>query len=174
MSRINRVPFGLQDLLGSQNLGVNPSDMAQQVAPTLDLFPFWSAERLTMYTDTAVEVTARGAYLAYTVPLGEAWIPLWWSGALPGFEAAGQEIRFTLNMLTFPNIALSASNVSVATTGVFVATAVGEVLRLPYSFPQRTMHLSGTQFRLLVDHYDANGAANVFIQHTLCYVRLET
>ena len=46
MSKINRPPVGLQFLLGSQNFGENPSHLAQQVTPTLDLFEFYATELL--------------------------------------------------------------------------------------------------------------------------------
>lgn len=48
MSQINRPPLGLQNLLGSQNFGDNPSELAQAVAPTLDLLPFYGAGLLRL------------------------------------------------------------------------------------------------------------------------------
>lgn len=52
MSRINRPPFGLQQLLGSQNFGKNPPDLAQVVQPTIDLTPFYGAGLLRMESNT--------------------------------------------------------------------------------------------------------------------------
>lgn len=43
MSQINRPPLGLQQLLGSQNFGQNPRELAQTVQPTIDLFPFFGS-----------------------------------------------------------------------------------------------------------------------------------
>lgn len=43
MSRINRPPLGLQQILGSQNFGVNPTELKQDVQPTVDLLPFYGA-----------------------------------------------------------------------------------------------------------------------------------
>ena len=46
MSKINRPPLGLQQLLGSQNFGVNPTELEQSVKGTIDLFPFFGAPLL--------------------------------------------------------------------------------------------------------------------------------
>lgn len=46
MSQINTPPLGLQQLMGSQNFGDNPSDLAQQVIPTVDLTPFLATRKI--------------------------------------------------------------------------------------------------------------------------------
>ena len=72
MSRINRVPFGLQDLLGSQNFGDNPSELSRVVAPTLEMTPFLTAER-TSYVHTSASKSTNGQIVAQVVPDGEIW-----------------------------------------------------------------------------------------------------
>lgn len=72
MSRINRVPFGLQDLLGSQNFGDNPSELAQVVAPSLDMLPFLSAERMS-YEYASASVSGNAEIASMVVPEGELW-----------------------------------------------------------------------------------------------------
>jgi hypothetical protein len=72
MSRINRVPFGLQDLLGSQNFGDNPSELSGVVAPTLDMGMFLTAER-TNYAYKAVAISNNGLVTSFVVPEGEVW-----------------------------------------------------------------------------------------------------
>lgn len=46
MSRINRPPSGLQQLLGSQNFGENPDELLQEVRPVIDCLPFFGADLL--------------------------------------------------------------------------------------------------------------------------------
>jgi hypothetical protein len=46
VSQITRVPRGLQDFLGSQNFGSNPSQLGSVVAPTLDISPFMAADKI--------------------------------------------------------------------------------------------------------------------------------
>lgn len=72
MSQINRVPFGLQDLLGSQNFGDNPSELSQVVAPTLDMTPFLTAER-TSYSYLSLTLAANAEIGTIVVPEGELW-----------------------------------------------------------------------------------------------------
>lgn len=73
MSQINRVPQGLQDLLGSKNFGDNPADLGSIVAPTLDLFTFLAGERLTWETSVGV-VNTTGITSQFDVPDGELWL----------------------------------------------------------------------------------------------------
>lgn len=46
MSQINRPPTGLQQLLGSQNFGVNPDNLARDVMGVVNLYPFYAAQTL--------------------------------------------------------------------------------------------------------------------------------
>lgn len=46
MSQINRPPTGLQQLLGSQNFGVNPNELERTVQSTVDLVPFLGSQTL--------------------------------------------------------------------------------------------------------------------------------
>lgn len=81
MSRINRVPFGLQDLLGSQNFGDNPSELGGVVAPVLDMSPYLTAERYSYKHDTDV-LADNGQITTFLVPDGEIWYVLAVGGAL--------------------------------------------------------------------------------------------
>lgn len=73
MSRINRVPLGLQDLLGSQNFGDNPSELGSVVAPTLDMTNFLRAERRWFAQASAFAIAVDGQVTAIQVPQGEIW-----------------------------------------------------------------------------------------------------
>lgn len=72
MSQINRPPVGLQSLLGSQNFGDNPSDLAQQVLPQIDLFPFWAQQSLELAYETATSA-GNGSIIELRVPDGKIW-----------------------------------------------------------------------------------------------------
>lgn len=74
MSQINRVPQGLQDLLGSKNFGDNPAELSQVVAPTTDLSKFYEAERRSWFQPiTSINMTAEGAITSLAVPEGQLW-----------------------------------------------------------------------------------------------------
>ena len=75
MSRINRVPFGLQDLLGSQNMGDNPSELSRVVAPTLPMMPFYYAQKREYAVSNVVTVVDQddSGGCVIDVPEGEIW-----------------------------------------------------------------------------------------------------
>lgn len=73
MSQINRPPIGLQSLLGSKNFGQNPSELAQQVVPTVDLYPFWASQQLRFNRDTVTAVAGQGSVVETTLPQDETW-----------------------------------------------------------------------------------------------------
>lgn len=73
MSQITRVPWGLQDFLGNQSQGDNPSEFAQIVAPVLDLSQFYSIEKEKHYTE-GFGIISTNATIDVEVPEGEVWI----------------------------------------------------------------------------------------------------
>lgn len=73
MSQINRVPRGLQDFLGSQNFGDNPSELGSVVAPVLDITDYLKSERRFFNYNASAGVAVDGAVLSHTVPSGELW-----------------------------------------------------------------------------------------------------
>lgn len=58
MSKINRPPLGLQQLLGSQNFGTNPADLEGKVRPTIELLPFYGAGVLRHAQTSGARVAA--------------------------------------------------------------------------------------------------------------------
>lgn len=75
MSRINRVPYGLQDLLGSQNFGDNPSELGGVVSPVLDMYQFMKLERREFVINAAGSTrTTPGNFSNIVVPQGEIWM----------------------------------------------------------------------------------------------------
>lgn len=75
MSRINRVPRGLQDLFGNTAAGRNPADLLQEVRPIIDLLPLWITEKLD-YVPFTGSFAAVFQQNTIRVPQGELWIPV--------------------------------------------------------------------------------------------------
>lgn len=72
MGRVNTNPLGLLDLLQSKTDGINPSDLAESVAPVLDITQFYLSERMGI--EFAVVSTASiGNQSAIEVTAGEVW-----------------------------------------------------------------------------------------------------
>lgn len=73
MTQVTRVPFGLQDLLGTKSFGENPSDLSQTIAPTLDLTAFLKAERRAFQLQSSVQLFGNGQAGVFTIPTGQLW-----------------------------------------------------------------------------------------------------
>ena len=96
MSKINAPPLGLQDLLGSQNFGDNPDELARTVFGGVDLIPFLGSTRISY--DRATEsntLTLGGGIAPLAVPEGEAWLLLGATGTAVGLQV-GQDISIQL------------------------------------------------------------------------------
>lgn len=70
MSRINKLPVGLQSFLESKNFGDNPSELAQTVLPTLDTAPFFSVYDLDSVLSNQANVNNNGTIAVIETPEG--------------------------------------------------------------------------------------------------------
>ncbi len=86
-TQITRVPIGLQSILGTQAQGQNPSELAQVVAPVVDLTSFYA------FRNEKWEIKASGQFTSNTswnveVPDGKVWIIQgigWWHSTASTF-----------------------------------------------------------------------------------------
>jgi len=74
VSTINRLPWGLQDILGSVSQGDNPDDLLRQVRASFDMWPLWTPERLRM-TPVGATLDEEGEASVIQIPNGEYWMP---------------------------------------------------------------------------------------------------
>lgn len=150
MSRINRVPWGLQDILGSQSQGENPSELLQEVRPSFDMWPLWAQERI-QYDRITGSITARGQNVNIAVPDGEYWMPIAMYGGVAGFADIGTVIK----------IALFGLRVSPNTGNFFVfhesdlvtSTVVGELFHTTFPCESRVLYPPGTVFGSRTSEY---------------------
>ena len=176
MSRINRVPKGLQDLLGSQNLGDNPSDLSLLVQPQVDMFPFWSAERLTVIGNVTFSFSNSDAVLAtFTIPDGEAWIPLHIS-AQAALASVGDSVRLEIQCKRFGNLAPGTPGPNISFTlasmaGLFTAISLDTIVALSFAYPLREVWPAGTQWEVFRAGGDIT-AANGDLRARMLYYRL--
>lgn len=101
MSRINRVPVGLQSLLGASNFGDNPSELSQVTAPVLDLLPYLAAERVSLEREQA-NLTAQFQVVDLVVPEGELWLPLQISGGVYAATQTAAKYQFSVDLRNIP------------------------------------------------------------------------
>jgi hypothetical protein len=139
---INRVPSGLLSLLDGQNLGDNPSELAQVIQPTLDLFHFFTASRglsLELVTESFL-AAAVGFKAILQVPMGELWIVEAFSGQI---QAAAPG-----NSYWSPALAV-ASNPAAPVIPLWTGAGVSVPSQMPYikqaTLPNELFLPPGTQ-----------------------------
>lgn len=88
---ISALPKGFLDLLGLQNFGENPRQLADAVAPVIDLLELFLANKLgSIGQNLTTPVAGFNSLPNLTVPVGEVWIPK----ALCAFGATEAGVTF--------------------------------------------------------------------------------
>lgn len=173
MSRINQPPRGLQDLLGSQNFGDNPSDLAETVIPSLEMLDFLSAEKID-FERIAGSRTARGGNVGVVVPEGELWFMMEASGVgIP--DLVGDSLALEIDILEFPNAPFPNAPMTLQFGRPPETILVtGDTVGVTYSPPRGFLPIwSGTSIRLRISHYQPVVVANVDLEFHVMFVRLK-
>lgn len=178
MSRINRVPEGLQSLLGSQNLGNNPSNFAETAIPVVPLDKFFSPGIMGRET-AAVAANGIGAEVLITVPQGQVWEPIVLRGSVGNtFNAGG---RATVKLaVQFPDPTglsggglviqdLKYSDAPTILDGASTAVSYGTT----YTWSKNVMYGPGTQFRVSIVDLLLTGAS-VTLASSVHFLRYRT
>lgn len=165
MSRINRIPYGLQDLVGNTAAGENPDVLENSVRPALNIEPYWDATQLR-FIQVNRTVTGPTASAFILVPNGEAWIPLHIGASIDGF-AAGATCAMSTRLY---ESASDTDGIPLAWTEIRTFTAPPEELCLGYSWPQRELVNSGRSFSVNADVF--TGVSSI-MKARLLYVRLK-
>lgn len=75
MGPINTLPLGFLDLLGLQAQGRNLSTVAEQLASTIDMLPFYATYKRTFaINDASFGASAANSVVVAQVPAGEYWL----------------------------------------------------------------------------------------------------
>lgn len=166
MTQITRVPKGLQDLLGTKQLGKNPGELAQSVIPQLDLFPFYAAERLT-WKRTNSPVSAAGNGPGFTIPVGEIWIPV---GMSLQFNA-GTAVDFMVGATIEEAPGTETPTVPIEIFGTEKQTAaLSDLWTYAFWWPQHVVLQSDTIIRSQVNELSV-GAPVSFLEFQLWFYR---
>jgi len=170
-SRINRVPRGLQDLLNSVNLGVNPSDLQLTVQPGVDLFPFWASEKLAMYGEIGVAPAANTDVDTYIIPNGEAWMPITWS-IRAVLVTVGDVISFGGRIEQngmFQAGPIFAEGVFEMFQNRYVAASANDVVTIVKSWQKSVLFGPGNRFTTRVALFAPVGAAGSIVSNLYMY-----
>ena len=172
MSRINRVPFGLLDFLATKTQGDNPSQLLQEVRPTLDLTKFFIAERMENFSEVQVSAAAAGGF-TFTVPVGEIWFPVTASMTMIVADANGRADLQVKGSGPIGGIG-SGTGQSVIFqdryfTQEFAASTVGQQLSVNFNWPMVTGY--GGDFVFLGSWLEGTHAVNTTFVFTLNFYR---
>lgn len=165
-SRINRLPWGLQDFLGSTSQGDNPSELLQQVRPTADMWPLWGMERLDIQTASNAAAAAVDASAQVEIPNNELWIPFV-IGGRADFTTIGDQLATTIQMINPEN----TISISLAESPLLTAVQAGGHVRSQFTFPFPIAFQSSWGFLCSYDQFNvAAGARQINV--SIMYWRL--
>jgi len=112
MTILHGYPVGLLSMLGSQNFGVNPKELAEVVSPVVDLSDLYLLQ-FQQSVSGAVGVPGVGFNLAITVPAGQMWRVHALSGII--VHGAGVTADYALNVMPNNGASVAVSpSISVA------------------------------------------------------------
>jgi len=170
MSQINRVPWGLQSLLGSKNFGRNPSELQENIQPVLDMQPHVGYEILNADADYVV-ATAVGDYAELTIPDNEAWGVVGVSGDT---RVVTSNAEYFMNvLLVYPANAggafLKFFNIGYYSKQSSTSSSIGQGTSV--MFPSPVIFGPGTRFQNAM--VEALSLTSVDIRLTVLYYRYE-
>lgn len=172
MSQITRVPWGLQGFLGSKNQGDNPSELAQTVAPTLDLSKFFGIEN-DRWTDSGSAVFASPTTQSIEVDPNELWL-LKRIGVRVGLTSptAGDALKVYFGVTQMPNVRTGTAEHPIADQVEFENTnGVSAPWLWAFNFPQPVVLWPGSF--ITADFVDFTlGAGNFSTRTFVNYERL--
>ncbi len=171
MSKVNRLPRGLQGLLFNRNFGVNPSELRQDISPGLDLYPFYSANSLNAAAGFVV-ATAKGDNFTISQPQDEIWEVH--SFALKGINNAGNAAEASMMVeISAPNpeAGFAAVTQSIVTSGPLVPLATGQDINYVERFTDRRFFPPGTAFVFEIGGIALGGAPSMTFSGALLYTR---
>lgn len=174
MGQINRVPFGLQSLLDSQNFGNNPSNLVESVMPVIDIEPFMRSALLKRVTDSLNGVSAIGNVLTVEIPDGEVWLPITWSCRFMNNAAAGANAKARCEVFAIDN----DTGVRSVTPAWFTdnetildATSTSTSYGTSFQFQYPMMFLPGVEFHSRIIDLDLNGGTSIQMAQDIVFWR---
>ena len=147
MSKINRLPKGLQEFLGNTAQGQNPDELSQTVVPTLEMQQYHALDQMKWVQATRT-ITTIGNGAFFPVPTNEIWRPIYLSGNMTGLEE-GDDIRLEIAVFD------PAGNRHTLGYGPAYSQPAYSVLNARYAFgftwPMQILHSSGWIFSVIAN-----------------------
>jgi hypothetical protein len=142
--KTQQYPFGYLSLLNQKSGGYTPTEVRDDVAPSLEMSPFlFAAIPLKSASSATATGLAVGTQAILTVPSGEAWEIIAAMAAASNGTAA-QVLSYRLDIAppdsSFPACAIAVQN-------PIAITNAGQEFSLPWAAPSGVILGPGTQFR---------------------------
>lgn len=153
MSKINRIPTGLQDLVGNTSQGKNPDELSNTVVPTVDMQWAWEVEKIR-YNRISTQFAASYQRHTMTVPDGVMWLPI--SIAGEALANSGETIAFSIGILAANGINEVALNMS----PIRIAVAGNEVVTCGFTWSTPTPLTAGEAVFTRCQIFNAGAARN--------------
>jgi len=161
---IQRLPKALQDYLGNTAAGKNPSDLLEQVRPTIDLTPFWNCDQVR-YRQQNLPVAATYGVTFFVVPSGEVWLPLSLSA-----EITGSVIGESFSLVAGTTNADATIRVPVCDVQSEPSVVAVKTISCQHFYSQHHLVTAGERFYAQCNEFNAGGARTMSIK--LRYVQL--
>lgn len=167
-SRINRVPEGLQKILGSQSLGVNPQELLGDVRPSIELFDLYTFPELE-YQRGAGSLTGRGIVSSVTVPQGETWLVKHIAADIAGVTTAATRYSISLRLDGITGMQAGIGLALPLVRGGFTSDAIGDIFSISKTFEKPFYLVGGNR---IAAWFDINAAGNNTLNTNVWFSRL--
>lgn len=174
-SPLLRPPYGLQNLLDSQNFGLNPNEINREAQPTVDLGMHLKMPLLRRATAVNTSVTSINESVEVIVPNEELWELLVLSGNCTNSQAAGARVRLRLRMGIPTADAVGGTglqNINLyygQAEEVLDATSTAALAGVGVNFPPNVLVGPDTRLICQVSDIDLNGGTDVSLRSDVLY-----
>jgi len=164
MSKINALPFGLQEILGNTALGINPDDLSQEVKAQFDIEKYWLLDKI-QFAEAQVLTTVADSGVEVEIPDSEIWMPI----------SCSAQYQFTVGDFTSCSIVLTtqpgAEKTFLATSEWVLGAASSSRNRVGLVWPRQVLFGPGTTFGVINNAtLPSNRTFNIFVHfHRLLF-----
>lgn len=156
--KIQKVAFGLNELLRMQQSGVPADVFSELFLGTIESTDFFAATNLTSRVDFATLKGTRGDQVTTTVPAGEVWRVLALNATFQTFSLVGATVRAKITV--FPNG--GNSGVAIGTIGFDQAGGVtivnvADFVDVGFPLPVPLVLMPGSTIQLTLEQSSAAG-----------------
>jgi hypothetical protein len=178
-TQVNKPAVGFLGMVEAKTMGKTPSIITNEVIPSVDMFPFWTMDRVTIDSITGpnlLDASPATILGNFQVPSAEVWIPIAMSLKWI-LETSGGTVECSLQCLRPPRVSeqgdASYTNLELRHTDVLNNTSnvPNMQMALVYKWPMRTILSPGMRVRSRF-HKMTGGTTFNTVETVLHYISL--